>query len=310
MKQKSILFVCTGNVFRSLIAEQLFKKFLQDQKIKNWKVSSAGIIAKKESIDPKTLEALKKLGIKKINHKQKKLTNKILNDFDIVVAMAENHLNFINTKSNFKKVLLFNDLAINEKSSIWDINDEVKNYQKNRPAVEKKIEKTAQEIFKKIPGLFKNANERYYLFSNFVNGEIKHRNGFPFITLHETKNTISFMSIDIPSKEDGHILVIPKTRYVFFSEIPKKVLNELIHSIQKIGNAISSNHGGYNILLNNGMDAGQYIFHCHFHIIPRKYNDGIKVEVWNHQNIPLKDFIKLNKRLLKQINTTKNLISR
>jgi len=301
MKKKSILFVCTRNVFRSMSAEYLFKKYLDDNNVSNWIVGSAGIVAKKEPIDPKTLESLKELGIVNIKHKQRKLTKQMLNKYDIVIAMAENHLNFIEDKLNHRNVILFNELAINKENSIWDIENEVKNYKTDRKAVEKKIQETCNYIFQKIPEFFKNASERYYLFSDFVNNIVSHRNSFPLIKLHKTKNTIAFMSIDIPSKEDGHILVIPKKRYSNLSEIPKNILEELISSVRKIGTAIDTNHGGYNILLNNGVDAGQYIFHSHFHIIPRNYNDGIKIEVWDHKGISKKKFIKLNNILLQQI---------
>jgi len=30
---------------------------------------------------------------------------------------------------------------------------------------------------------------------------------------------------------------------------------------------------GYNIGINNGEDAGQTIFHCHIHLIPRRVGD-------------------------------------
>lgn len=299
--KKSILFVCTGNTFRSMSAEYAFKKYLSDNKINGWKVASAGIVAEKKPINPKTLEVLKKMGVKTANREPVKLTEKMLNDYDAVIAFAENHLNFIDSKFGYKKVLLFNELAVNKKESLWDVEDDVKDHKTNKKAVEKKIENTIKDIFKKTPRLFKNVSERYYLFADFVNGLISHRNGFPFIKLHETKNSVAFMSIDIPSKEDGHILVIPKKRYVDFSEIPESVLKEIMASVQKIGKAIKINHGGYNILLNNGADAGQYIFHAHFHVIPRKYNDGIKLEGWNHNNIGIRDFIKLNNKLLKQI---------
>ncbi|MBN2095326.1 MAG: HIT domain-containing protein [Candidatus Aenigmarchaeota archaeon] len=301
MEQKSILFVCTGNTFRSAIAEQSFRKYLNDNNIPGWKVGSAGIIARKDSMDPKTVSSLEMLGVSSIKHRQKKLTRKMLKRHDIIVAMAENHAEFIKTKLGFSRVLLFNELATNKKTSVLDIQDEVKDYRTNRRAVERKIEKTACHIFRNIPNLFKNASERYYLFSDFVDGYKTHRNGFPFIRLHETKNTVSFMSINIPSKEDGHILIIPKKRYPDLSEIPKNVLNELSLSIQQIGAAISKNHGGYNLLLNNGIEAGQWIYHTHFHIVPRKYNDGIKIEVWKHQNISIKKFIYLNRRLRRQI---------
>jgi len=302
MKKKRILFICTGNVFRSMSAEYALKKYLTDNAISGWHISSAGIIAIKESIDQKILNVLKELGIKSINHKQKKLTGKMLNGYDVIIAMAENHKHFIKSKFNHKTVFLFNELAINKKESVWDIEDEVKDYLTNRKAIENKIERTIKYIFNKTPALFKNISERYFLFSEFVNGSKKHRNGFPFIELYGTKNTVAFMSIDIPEKEDGHILVIPKKRYEDISEIPKIVLNELIQSIVKIGTSIKVNHGGYNILLNNGIDAGQYILHTHFHLIPRSYNDEIGMEIWKNKKISSSDFVKLNNLLKKQIN--------
>jgi protein-tyrosine phosphatase len=301
MKKKSVLFVCTGNVFRSMSAEYCLKQLLSDRGIKGWRVSSAGIEAMPEPVHPKTLEVLEKLGIQKIEHKQKKLTKKMLEDNDVVVAIAKDHLDFIQLKLRHPRVLLFNELALRQRTSIWDIEDTVKDYKTNRKAVEKQIERTVKEIHRKTPQLFQNISERFYLFSDFMNGLISHRNGYPFITLYETKNTIAFMSIDIPSKESGHVLIIPKKRYADFSEIPAKTRNELLEAIQKIGKAVGVYHGGYNILLNNGADAGQYIFHVHFHVILRKRNDGVIIESWNRRNISKKDFIKLNDRLKKEI---------
>lgn len=279
MKTRKILFVCTGNVFRSMSAEYLLKKYLKDNNISGWNVSSAGITAKKEPIDPETLKSLKKQGIKKINHTQKRLTKDLIKRFDVIISMAENHQKFIKLKFGIN-TLLFNELANNKQTSIGDVEDDVKDYKTNRTAVEKKIRKTVNTISKKIPLLFKNISERYFLFEDLINGKRKHRNGFPFIKIYETKRTIAFMSIDIPQKEDGHILVIPKKRYAQLSEIPKITQHELIESITKIGTALMKNQGGYNILLNNGITANQHILHSHFHIIPRKNGDGIQIEEW------------------------------
>jgi protein-tyrosine-phosphatase/diadenosine tetraphosphate (Ap4A) HIT family hydrolase len=302
MRNKSILFVCTGNVFRSLSAEYSFKQYLSQNNLKGWRVSSAGIIAKPEPIDPETLAVLRGLGIKNIRHHQKKLTKGLLDRHDIIVALAENHVNFIKRKFG-RQALLFNELAVGRRTSIWDIEDEVPDWQTNRPAEDRKIDATVNNIHAKIPRLFKKADERFYLFSDFVSGRKLHRNGYPFIKLAESPLALAFMSIDIPYNEDGNIIVIPKKRYVDFSEIPATALQDMTGLIQKIGRSVSRNHGGYNVLLNNGADAGQFIFHSHFHIIPRNYYDGVRIEVWKHQNIKIKDFIKLNNNLKKQINS-------
>ncbi len=303
MKKRSILFVCDYNVFRSLSAEYSFKKYLEENKIFGWKVGSAGIRAKKQEIPSKVKEELEKINIDVSNHKPRKLSKEILEKYDVVVAMSSNHKEFIKKKLGNKNVLLFNELAINKEKPILDVEEEIKNYKSNINAVERKISKTVKHIFKKTPKLFKNISERFYLFSDFAEGKIPHRNNFPFIRLYETKNTLAFMSIDIPEKEDGHILVIPKERYADFSDIPKKIVTELMYSIQKIGEGVKKTHQGYNILLNNGVDAGQYIYHVHFHVIPRKAKDGIIMEGWKKKNMTKRDFVKINKKLKKHINS-------
>lgn len=299
--QKSILFVCTGNVFRSVSAEQLFKKYLSDNGIVDWDVGSAGIAPEEASIDPKTLGTLYEAGVGAFEHQQRRLTRDMLKRYDAVVGMAENHLEFIKSEFNYRHAILFNDLALGEQTSIWDIEDDVPDHATNRRAVEEKIEHTVQDIHTKIPTVFKNAAERFYLFSDFVSGKVSHRNGYPFITLHETPSSIAFMSLDIPYKEDGHILVIPKERYVDLSEIPEETLNDLLGSVKKLGNALAADHGGYNVLLNNGRDAGQYMMHTHFHIIPRRGGDGIRIEAWEHPKISLEEFIELNEKLKRQM---------
>jgi len=299
--QRSILFVCTGNVFRSVAAEQCFKKYLSDNGITDWNVGSAGILAEPAFVDPKTLETLREFGIDKIEYQQRRLTREMLTEYDAVVGMAENHIEFMKSEFNYTHAILFNELALNEKTSIWDIENEVPDYQHNRAGVEEKLERTVKEIHSKIPEVFKNASERFYLFSDFVNGRVTHRNGYPFIALLKTPHSLAFMSLDIPYKEDGHILVIPKKRYVDLIDIPNEVLSDILDAIKKVGNVLTADHDGYNVLLNNGQDAGQYMMHAHFHVIPRRLGDGIRIEFWKHPKISREEFIKLNEKLKEQI---------
>lgn len=73
-----------------------------------------------------------------------------------------------------------------------------------------------------------------------------------------------------------HSLIIPKRHvesyFDLYDEELKElssVLKELKSDLEKIDNKIS----GFNIGINVGKDAGQTIFHCHIHVIPRRYND-------------------------------------
>ena len=140
------------------------------------------------------------------------------------------------------------------------------------------------------------------IFCEFISGKRKeHIKGYPFIPINETKNTVSFMAIDIPATEDGHLLVIPKKHYMYIEDLPKQILHELIDQISLVSKSLRRTHQGCNILLNDGKSAGQHILHAHFHVIPRDKSDNIKIDVWKRKKLTKSEFIKLNKKLISLI---------
>ncbi len=144
------------------------------------------------------------------------------------------------------------------------------------------------------------------IFCDFISGKKKNNsNSFPFMILHESKYSISFLSIDFPAKEDGHTIVIPKKHYSSLENIPKAVLSDLINHVKLIVKILRKKHRGCNILLNDGKSAGQYIPHTHFHIVPRDEKDGIKIESWKKKYMSLKKFENLYKELKKEIRKNK-----
>jgi len=94
--------------------------------------------------------------------------------------------------------------------------------------------------------------------------------------LYENERIISFL--DIRPVNYGHTLVIPKTHYENFLSVPQQDLAALIEATQMLSSAIvkSLAPDGFNIVVNNGIAAGQSIFHFHFHIIPRFQSDDFK----------------------------------
>jgi histidine triad (HIT) family protein len=138
------------------------------------------------------------------------------------------------------------------------------------------------------------------IFCEFIAGKTTHKNGFPFIPIKTTKKTISFLSIDFPAHEDGHLLVIPKRHYQSIKEVPPKILTELITHVKRAAKVLQKRHHGTNILLNDGKAAGQVVPHLHFHVIPRDKNDNIKIEVWKEKKLSVRKFIKLSNKLKKQ----------
>lgn len=109
------------------------------------------------------------------------------------------------------------------------------------------------------------------IFCKIVAGEL------PGHKIYEDENVLAFL--DIAPVNPGHVLVITKKHYTNFEDAPEEELCNLIKAIKKVGLAIKKGLGasGYNVTENNDPIAGQIIPHIHFHVIPRKENDGLKL---------------------------------
>ncbi|MFA6980304.1 MAG: HIT family protein [Ignavibacteriaceae bacterium] len=97
--------------------------------------------------------------------------------------------------------------------------------------------------------------------------------------LFEDEKIISFL--DINPFNVGHSLVIPKTHYENFLDVPDELYEGMFSVVKLVTNGVVNGlqSDGYNILSNNGRAAGQSVFHCHFHIIPRFETDGYKFKM-------------------------------
>jgi len=75
---------------------------------------------------------------------------------------------------------------------------------------------------------------------------------------------------------DGHSLIIPK-RHVedYFGLTEKELLacDSLLKTMRKDSIESDTTIEGFNIGMNSGSVAGQTIFHCHIHLIPRREGD-------------------------------------
>lgn len=96
--------------------------------------------------------------------------------------------------------------------------------------------------------------------------------------IYEDEYTMAFL--DIAPVRPGHTLVIPKKHVSNMGEMDEVILCHTIKIVQKIGETMKKTLGakGYNVIVNNGSEAGQLIDHFHFHIIPRK--DKAELEPW------------------------------
>lgn len=143
------------------------------------------------------------------------------------------------------------------------------------------LQKTYQcKVYLDYNSLFKNENceiyeFQHYAFLNRGNDKIS-----PFFKLEslthsitETKHAFAFF--DKFPVNRGHALIVPKrliSNYFDLSETEQMHCWKLVNHVQKI---ISEKYkpDGFNVGLNIHPAAGQTVFHCHIHIIPRYEND-------------------------------------
>ena len=108
------------------------------------------------------------------------------------------------------------------------------------------------------------------LFCKIISGEI------PCYKIFENDYCLAFL--DISKDCYGHTLVIPKVHCDSIFDCEPYILAETIKTTQSICKHFKSlGFDGANIINNNGASAEQSIHHLHFHIYPRKENDGIKI---------------------------------
>lgn len=90
------------------------------------------------------------------------------------------------------------------------------------------------------------------------------------------ENTLAYVIRDAFAITDHHTLIIPKRHALdYFSLYQPEInaINQLIHSQKEKLNKLDKSIQGYNIGMNSGEVAGQTVFHCHIHLIPRRKND-------------------------------------
>ncbi len=151
---KTILFICTGNVFRSMCAQYCFNEYARKNNL-HWKANSAGTFQKTQNyIDPFLKEVLLDFGMDVSSHTAKKLTLKVLKSADVAVAMAAPHKKYVKEKFS-ADIPLYNEL-LGKNGSVPDIEDEIDNHHEKREEVEKHLRKIVMYIHDTIQTIAKN----------------------------------------------------------------------------------------------------------------------------------------------------------
>ncbi|QEK38303.1 HIT domain-containing protein [Candidatus Cytomitobacter indipagum] len=94
------------------------------------------------------------------------------------------------------------------------------------------------------------------------------RTEIPSDMLYEDEYAASFKDINPQAKI--HALIIPKKEYQNISELldgDKEFLSNFMKSVSKAIKKINVKNEDFQLIANNGENAGQEIFHMHFHLL-------------------------------------------
>jgi len=100
------------------------------------------------------------------------------------------------------------------------------------------------------------------IFCEIVNKDI------PSQVVYEDDLVLAFKDID--PKADVHILVIPKKHLVNLLDVEaadKELIGHIHFVAAKIAREMGIAESGFRIVSNHNADAGQVVFHLHFHIL-------------------------------------------
>lgn len=100
------------------------------------------------------------------------------------------------------------------------------------------------------------------LFCKIINGEI------PSDKVYENDKVYAFR--DIAPQAPIHVVIVPKTHIASANDITadnSSAVADIYEAIPEIAKSLGISESGYRIVNNCGKDAGQTVFHIHFHLL-------------------------------------------
>ncbi len=136
--------------------------------------------------------------------------------------------------------------------------------------------------------------EKDCIFCKIAGGEI------PSSTVYEDDDFRVILDLGPASK--GHALILPKQHFKDLCEIDSVIASKVLPLAGKIGTAMKKSLGctGFNVVQNNGVSAGQTVFHFHVHIIPR-YDNGPEMVAWTPGKATPEELAEISNSIRKEL---------
>jgi len=159
--RRTILFVCTGNIFRSLTAHRAVAALLAARA--DVAVASAGTVDYPHVVWPYVGGYLRRKGFDVSDHRRRTLTQAIMDESQLVIAMSTDHQDYI--RAHFQREApLFLEACGQRAEWLPDIHEVVADWESNPAATEAHIRLTIDRIIGLAPRIAANIDtliERY-----------------------------------------------------------------------------------------------------------------------------------------------------
>ena len=134
---------------------------------------------------------------------------------------------------------------------------------------EEQVQALQEKMKNMSPEELKEFQKKQCIFCQIIEGRVQSRK------VYEDDNVMAVL--DINPANPGHILLLPKEHYSIMPQMPESEISHIFIIAKALSNSLlkSVEAQGTNIIVANGVAAGQRAQHFMVHIIPRKVKDDI-----------------------------------
>ena len=100
------------------------------------------------------------------------------------------------------------------------------------------------------------------IFCQIVHGHI------PSVKVYEDDEVLAFR--DINPQAPVHVLIIPKKHIAMITDLDEnehRLMGKLIAAANQVAGIMKVEESGFRLVINNGRDGGQDVFHIHVHFL-------------------------------------------
>ena len=156
--------------------------------------------------------------------------------------------------------------------------------------------KALQEKIKNMsPEELKDFQKQQCIFCQIISGKVQAKK------VYEDEKVLGVL--DINPANPGHILILTKEHYSIMPQVPEDEISHIFMVVKSLSNTMlrGIDAQGTNIIVANGVAAGQRAQHFMVHLIPRKENDGLNF-VLPQKTIEMADIEAIGNKLISSLN--------